>query len=155
MNFIHDVRLEDFHRGGGSAVLEFETDGGGFMTTLADVLEPPPSGEWAVKFLAEGPYWVIHWGQPNEKKIAARWRDGRVHTRLKVTNPPRFHRGLPLTNPDPETICQLGITYMEELVFEARREFEGEFWRIEEKARRRAGLPPLHHMLDDRILYKF
>jgi hypothetical protein len=152
MNFINRVRIDDFHTAGGYDVLQFETDMG-YIGKIGDVLEPPPTGEWSVMFLAEGPYWVVDWGQPSQKKIAARWKDGQSHTRLKVADPPRFHLGQPLANPDPGTICRLGIAYLEKIVYEARHEFEGEFWKIDEKARRRAGLPPLYPMLDDRMLY--
>lgn len=113
MRFIRDARNEDTKRG------EHRLQ---FPHTYVKHMPPSPPG--AVNVVgADGPFLLVDAGTPRERRIPA----GEFTVAVQISNPPQTHLGLDLDRTDPLTICRLALTYLENLVYEARTIFtEGE-----------------------------
>ena len=84
--------------------------------------EPPFPGASFV-FGTDGPFWIVDEGTPRERRIPAAGASFAVTVQLN--NPPQFHLGKMLRENTPVTICELALTYLENLVYEARTKFAG------------------------------
>jgi hypothetical protein len=123
LRFIHEARIEDFHRGGGKDLLVFPR----FdlkRLKLPDDLEPPPVPTADLRITSEGPIWIVNRDQPDEYRVAAVPRGG-AEGRMAVmlAHPPRTHRGQALTRGSPSAVLKLALGYLQGLVTEAERFF--------------------------------
>lgn len=119
MRFIHEVRIDDFHRAKGRNVLVGRT----FVEHIStSELSDRPEGANGLQVGPEGPFWVVDAGKPTERRVpitgGGSWRLG-----VNLANAPKSHAGKPLDRNDPFTICSLGIEYLFRLVVEARTKF--------------------------------
>lgn len=117
LRFLHSARTEDFHEGKHS--LTFETYVDRFSGGRAG---RPPSPDAKMAFGAEGVFWVVDEGTPQQRRIPIK-QGGDWVTLISVANPPRGHRGKELASTHPLTICELAVRYFSELVHEAKTKF--------------------------------
>ena len=114
MRFVHDSRIEDFHQG--KHQLQFETYVAYLSTSRAG---PPPVPGAALSIGAEGPFWVADQGTPRERRVPVK-RGGTFSTSVSIADPPGTHRGQPLAQIDPCSLCRVALEYLEGLVHEVR-----------------------------------
>jgi len=118
LRFIHESRTEDFHEGGHR--LHFSTH---IHSLSTESIGPPPHPSAVIAIGADGPFWVVHQGTVNERRIPI--IQGSNHTvQVRIKNPPRMHKGVPLTTSDPVSLCEAAAQFMAELIHEARSVFE-------------------------------
>jgi hypothetical protein len=119
MRFIHDVRIDDFHRAKGHRVLVGRTLVEHISTS--ELGERPP-GANGLAIGPEGPFWVVDARKPTERRVpitsGGSWRLG-----ISLATAPTSHDGKPLDRNDPFTICSLGIEYLFRVVVQARTRF--------------------------------
>lgn len=119
LRLIHDMRTDDFHEG--EHHLQFGTHVEHLST---ESVGPPPEPNASLRIGPDGPYWVVYRGTPQERRIPI--VEGSSHTiSVGLKTPPKTHRGQQLSDVSPVTLCQLAITYMEDLVYEAREVCRG------------------------------
>jgi hypothetical protein len=117
LRFMHDVRTADTHKG--EHPLHFAQQlVGGF---LAGPSEAPVPGAEMVFY--NGFYWVVDKDTPRERRLPLPVGGGALQMLVRFEYAPPLHRNKPLIQNDPVTVCQLTLTYMEELVYEARATF--------------------------------
>jgi len=119
LRFIHDARIEDFHKGRHS--LNFSTQ---VEVIIVSANTPRPDGASAWVVGSEGPFWIVDKGEPTEHRIPI--EDGSYVVDVKVNNPPTKHMGNDLTDNSPISICSHALAYMENLVHEAKETFKTE-----------------------------
>lgn len=113
-----DARDADVHEG--RHRLLFDTDLQHFDTSQAG---PPPGGYPAsMVFGPEGPAWLVDDGKPSRRLVPIR-QGGSWTTHVAIANAPAEHRGKPLANRDPVSICAIVVDYLGELVHEAETHF--------------------------------
>ena len=118
MRFIHEARIEDFHQG--KHRLTFSTYVAHMNTKDAG---PPPAPGASLVIGADGVFWVVDSGTPNERRIPA--TGGTVTVAIGIDNPPETHLGQRIET-NPIEICTLALTYLDSLVHEANTRFGGE-----------------------------
>lgn len=123
LRYLHEARIEDFHRGGGKDLLVFPK----FdlkRLKLPEDLEPPPVPTAGLEITSEGPVWIVNRGQPDEYRVAAVPRGG-AEGRMAVilAQPPHTHRGYMLAQNSPSAVLKLALSYLQDLVTEAERFF--------------------------------
>lgn len=117
LRFVHESRTEDFHEGGHR--LLFSTH---IHSMSTDSIGSPPHPSATLVIGAEGPFWIVHKGTPNERRIPV--IQGSSHTiSVSVKNPPKMHKGMLLVTLDPISLCEVAAQYMAELIHEARASF--------------------------------
>jgi hypothetical protein len=121
LRFIHDARIEDFHRG--QHRLEFATD---VAYLYGDAAGPPPTPNAGVVIGSDGAYWLVDEGTPRERRIPMS-QGGKWTTKVGIANPPTTHRGQTLQRTDPVTLCRLVLGYLEEVVYEADSKADSAF----------------------------
>lgn len=120
MRYIHDVRIDDFHRAKGRSVLVGRT----FVKHIStsELGERPP-GANGLAVGPEGPFWVVDAGKPTERRVpitsGGSWRLG-----VALAAAPTTHAGKTLERNDPFTVCSLGVEFLFRLVVEARAKFQ-------------------------------
>ena len=115
LRFIHDARLEDFHTG--KHRLRFpEARIESFTMGAAG---PPPTADATVAIGPAGPVWVIDKGTPTEKRFPVT-AGGSWSVDVRLDNAPHTHLGETMARNDPVAICEDALTYLENLVYEAK-----------------------------------
>lgn len=117
LSFMNIARTEDFHEG--KHRLNFST----YIQRLdtSNMGNPPsPKAHWTIN--NEGLFWINNKGKPQEERIPIK-QGGIWMQHVSITNPPTFHLGQKLEKNAPIELCQLTLTYFENLVFEVDQKF--------------------------------
>ncbi len=114
LSFVHEARTEDFHEG--KHRLNFSSYFEKFETNQVGA---PPTPDAKIAIGAEGPYWIINHGKPDERRVPIK-DGGNFKINISINNGPKEHLGKRLQKNDPITICYLTIKYFEKLVHEAQ-----------------------------------
>lgn len=122
LRYVHDARIEDFHRGG--ATLEFSSQLIAPLDTLS--LEAPLGADAKIGLTAMGLVWIVNEGSFDERRIPIEAPEI-VHTTVSVLNAPTEHKGQHVDTTNPVVLAKLAIEALEELVLEANYLF-GEKW---------------------------
>jgi hypothetical protein len=118
LQFIHDARIDDFHKGKnrlvvlGTTILHFSTDNAG----------PPPIPNADLVIGAEGPFWIVNRNTAKEKRIPIK-TGGSWVVQMGIENAPAVHKGTQLEKKDPITLSELAIDYFQNLLYEAKTKF--------------------------------
>ncbi len=115
LRFVHEARIVDFHQGK-AAVGAVGTGVDYFSTKDAG---PPPTPDAGFGIGAEGPFWIVDRGKPTERRVPI-VKGGSWTTSVALEDPPKKHRGKAMLRNDPISVASLAVTYLEELVHEAR-----------------------------------
>lgn len=117
LRFMHNARIEDFHKGKTHLSFRMEIDRFGY-----DQAGPKPQPDAQLVLSGEGPYWIINRGTSREKRFPVKPTGG--YTLIAwINNAPTSHLGKPLASNDPITLCQVTLDYLSDLVQEAMDEF--------------------------------
>lgn len=114
IRFINKNRNSDLHAGNGPLVytmypIAFDTAN----------LGPAPTESAILRVDGTGPYWIIHFRTPHERRVAVQ-SAGQVRFNVAIANPPRTHLQQPVSPNDPISVLHLAETYYANLLHEAR-----------------------------------
>lgn len=122
LRFIHDARIDDFHKGVSRVV---------FPSTYVKYFSsneagPPPTENAKIGIGSQGIYWIIGEGTPMERRIPVT-RGGIWRTKAALTNAPTEHKGETIEKNDPISICTFALEYLSGLVHEAKERFRYDY----------------------------
>jgi hypothetical protein len=118
LRFIHEARIEDFHKGRHRLKFKFAVH----KVSFPPEDEEPPSEDAVPALLGDGVFWIVDRGTPRERRIPAKTQGGIVS--VAIANPPTTHLDKKLQSGDPRIFCELALEYYENLVHEAWTYFE-------------------------------
>lgn len=121
VRFVHDSRIEDFHKG--IHQLDFVSEAKFANLDPSLVMSRSPhlfsgNGTWEITLTGEGLFTTVNSGTPQEQR-AILDQSLLESTKVSVQNPPKSHMGQPLNSDCPTYLCELVMTYFEDLVFHA------------------------------------
>lgn len=118
LRFIHDARIDDFHKGVSRVVFP-STYVDHFLTSEAG---PPPTEDAKIVIGSQGIYWLIDEGTSRERRIPLT-RGGSWITETALVGAPTEHKGETIEKNDPVSICTFALEYLSSLVREAKDKF--------------------------------
>ena len=122
IRFVHDARIEDFHKG--LHQLEFSSstsarglDPGTVMSLNPGAFQGNEDG-WSFTLGSDGLFTTMDKGTSKEHRVML--SQAMINTKISIRNPPKAHKGQIIILDDPLVLCNLVLEFFETLVFEAR-----------------------------------